>query len=493
MKRAGFLIGILLLAVTNADAFPPGHRTQIPKDQQAIVQQYSLLEPITKEDRILILAPHPDDEVIGCSGVIQKAVAAGASVRIAYLTNGDANQLAFIVYEKRLTFLPGEFVHMGEVRRKEATAAAQILGLNADNLTFFGYPDFGTFTMFQYYWGSKKPYRSLLSRQTKVPYKDNYSFDKSYIPENVLADITSVLLDFQPTRVFVTHPADSNADHRAYCLYFQIALAQVENQIPKPKVYNYLVHCVGWPLPRHYHPDYPLIPPHQLLDSEIVWQRLPLTAAEIEKKHKAVLCNRSQTSSSAFYLLSFVRSNELFGSYPDVVLTPPRAPAVPAIKPQSFWDRTLAFFGISGLITEPKMGMTVGSFKKLAEVKGNVSYAVADSCLLIRIHKDEELNRRMNAMIYLYGFSDRVDFAQMPKITVIARHNKCRVLNKRSRIQADGVGVELKPNEMLVKVPLPLLGNPTIIVSSVKTFSGINSVDMSAFRTIIIEEADSHG
>ena len=75
------------------------------------------LEPIKKTDRILILAPHPDDETIGCAGIIQEAVSKGAEMKVVYLTNGDHNQISFIVYEKRLTLRTGEFIHMGQVRR----------------------------------------------------------------------------------------------------------------------------------------------------------------------------------------------------------------------------------------------------------------------------------------------------------------------------------------------------------------------------------------
>ena len=38
---------------------------------------------------ILIVAPHPDDEVLSSGGLIQKAVKSGKSVHIIYLTNGD--------------------------------------------------------------------------------------------------------------------------------------------------------------------------------------------------------------------------------------------------------------------------------------------------------------------------------------------------------------------------------------------------------------------
>jgi LmbE family N-acetylglucosaminyl deacetylase len=38
--------------------------------------------------RILVLIPHPDDEVVGCAAAISRAVAAGARVFGLYLTTG---------------------------------------------------------------------------------------------------------------------------------------------------------------------------------------------------------------------------------------------------------------------------------------------------------------------------------------------------------------------------------------------------------------------
>ena len=48
--------------------------------------------PVTllPQDRVLVLAPHPDDEVIGCAGVIQRAVAMSLPLRVVFLTYGDA-------------------------------------------------------------------------------------------------------------------------------------------------------------------------------------------------------------------------------------------------------------------------------------------------------------------------------------------------------------------------------------------------------------------
>ena len=117
-------------------------------------QDVKPMQEFTSNDRILILAPHPDDEVMAAGGVIQKALKAKAKIKILFLTNGDHNEPAFIVYEKRLTIRKGEFIHMGQVRRKESLEALKILGLTEKDCVFLGYPDFGTMEILLKYWGA---------------------------------------------------------------------------------------------------------------------------------------------------------------------------------------------------------------------------------------------------------------------------------------------------------------------------------------------------
>src|SRR5205809_8147276 len=40
--------------------------------------------------RLLVLAPHPDDEVLGAAGMIDAAVRRGAAVRVVVATDGEA-------------------------------------------------------------------------------------------------------------------------------------------------------------------------------------------------------------------------------------------------------------------------------------------------------------------------------------------------------------------------------------------------------------------
>lgn len=43
------------------------------------------------EERLLVISPHPDDEVIGCGGLIAKAKDEGSEVLVQYLTVGDTH------------------------------------------------------------------------------------------------------------------------------------------------------------------------------------------------------------------------------------------------------------------------------------------------------------------------------------------------------------------------------------------------------------------
>jgi len=435
------------------------------------------IEPIKKDDRILILAPHPDDEAIGCAGIIQEAVSKGADIKIVYLTNGEHNQIAFIVYEKRLPLRQGEFIHLGEVRRQEAIKAMELLGVNSKNLIFLGYPDFGTFAIFREAWKKGRPYKSILTRISRVPYKDNFSFNAPYKGESVLSDLEKIIKDYKPNKIFVSHPADTNVDHKTFYLFLKVALHDLEKEIPEPKVYSYLIHCVGWPLPRHYHPELRLEPPKQFLDVGIDWSQLQLTPEQINKKHEAVLCYKSQTQSSAFYLLAFVRKNELFGDFPDIELD----------RMQELKEKVASFLGYSNMFADSNPETVAEDLDSLNKNKGRVDYSLKDNNLLIHIYKPKNLNNRFGVQLYLFGYSDKTPFALMPKIRIITKYKKIRLFDGKKMINPEGMDLEFGPKEATLKVPLKILGEPDFILAAVKTFTGVLHADTTGFREISIK------
>ncbi|MFZ5800516.1 MAG: PIG-L deacetylase family protein, partial [Candidatus Omnitrophota bacterium] len=428
----------------------------------------------TKHDRILILAPHPDDEALGCAGIIQKALKAGAALNIVFLTNGDSNQLAFIVYEKRLVFRKGEYLHMGEVRRKESIEAMRILGLPRDKLIFLGYPDFGTMAIFKNYWNSPRPFKSLLTRVSAVPYKEDFSYGKPYIGESILYDLEEVIRRYKPNKIFVSHMADTNSDHRALALFLQVALWDLRKQLdPHLKVYSYLVHHRGWPLPRHFHPQLGLEPPKNMQDAQIPWQVSPLSEEELDKKHQAILAYKSQTNSSAFYLLSFIRKNELFGNFDNIVLREA------SLKDQPVWT------GHPDLLWEEA---NKEDMEEDPGAGGNsqIDYALKDGKIFIKL----TLNKQplmTDILFFFFGYKDSLVFRDMPKLRVKIMGDTVKVSDKRTVIKPEGVYHQTDGKIITVAIPLAMLNNPQSILTSVYASARGVSSEAASWRVIEIK------
>ena len=79
----------------------------------------------------LIIAPHPDDEILGCGAVIQRARNAGRFVYVVIVTDGSASSRSSIIQPNELAAL----------RREEACEACGILGVEAGNIVFLSFSD----------------------------------------------------------------------------------------------------------------------------------------------------------------------------------------------------------------------------------------------------------------------------------------------------------------------------------------------------------------
>jgi len=338
------------------------------------------LPEFSSRDRILILAPHPDDETIATAGVIQRALAAGSRIKVICFTNGDNNELSFIVYEKRLTFRKGIFLHMGMVRATETMQAMGLLGLERNDVNFMGYPDFGTMEILMKYWNTSVPYQSMFPRVRKVSYSNALSAGAPFVGESILADFKTILMAFRPTKIFVSHPADTNRDHQSLYLFLSVALWDLEGKITRPEVFPYLIHVIGWPQPRGRHQGLSLKPPKDLI--ALPWQQLALTEKEIANKEHAIGMFKSQIAYDPPYLYTFARTNELFGNFKQIALE--SSPDENSIK----WHSV-------SIADEPKPN---GSF---------LYYAIVDKTLRIKIALRRKIDKNIGLYINLLGYSKK--------------------------------------------------------------------------------------
>jgi LmbE family N-acetylglucosaminyl deacetylase len=90
------------------------------------------LDDVIGTGTCLILAPHPDDESLGCGGLIAACVAAARSPLVAVLTDGARSHPNSRAY-------PPE--RLRAVRAREVQAAAGHLGLSPDRVVFLNQPD----------------------------------------------------------------------------------------------------------------------------------------------------------------------------------------------------------------------------------------------------------------------------------------------------------------------------------------------------------------
>lgn len=265
--------------------------------------------PLHAGDRLLIIAPHPDDEVLGCGGLIATAVAQGAPVRVAYLTNGDGFTAAAAL-TARATPHADECLQLGRLRQAEARNALQQLGVNPDDAVFLGYPDRGLLPM------AIRPQRVARSHATQasaVPYSDALTPNAPYIAPALIADLRRVIAEFQPTHVFTTHPLDDHEDHTAAALFTAEALrqAQASGELAcSPTLWYYIIHRGDYPLPQGDHPQRLLTPPVGLDDAP--WRLLPLSSDAQRAKRRALQAHQSQYALMTRFLSSFLRQNELF-------------------------------------------------------------------------------------------------------------------------------------------------------------------------------------
>lgn len=126
--------------------------------------------------RIIVFAPHPDDETLGCGGTIARRINEGYEVIVVVITDGRYSFSVVLGIDSDPT--PEE---LKEIRKNETIRATKILGVPKDNLLFLDFED-----------------NTLATHEKEVEEK-----------------IINIMKQYTPEEVYFTYEKDYNYDHQA--------------------------------------------------------------------------------------------------------------------------------------------------------------------------------------------------------------------------------------------------------------------------------------
>ena len=161
--------------------------------------------------RVMVIAPHEDDEINIAGGVIEEYVRYGSRVFLLFVTNGD-------------------YLGKGETRMREALNVAARLGVPEEQVIFLGYGD-GWF-----YDGEKSIYNApedeeVISHGRRwvtygLPEHPAFHEGRSYTRRHLLEDMTEVLDSYRPD-VILCSDYENHVDHISNSLFMEEALCHI--------------------------------------------------------------------------------------------------------------------------------------------------------------------------------------------------------------------------------------------------------------------------
>ncbi len=274
---------------------------------------------VQKETRLLVIAPHCDDEVLGSGGMIHETIAAGGKVLVVLMTNGDGFTVATEEEFHRLFLTREDYVNSGYTRQKETIQALQLLGLPEQQILFLGYPDRGLRAIWTDYWKKDQPYQSNFTGSDHSPYNNSYQQNAPYAGQAVLDNLEQIILTFQPNVIVAPHPADEHPDHAATWAFAAASFAELTStgKIAGAHLYTYLVHRGDFPIPHGYKTNELLSPPRPLYQAQHgKWLTYPINPATEALKEQSIreYVSQIKVPIMSSLLHSFIRRNELFAA-----------------------------------------------------------------------------------------------------------------------------------------------------------------------------------
>jgi N-acetyl-1-D-myo-inositol-2-amino-2-deoxy-alpha-D-glucopyranoside deacetylase len=210
--------------------------------------------------RVLIIAPHPDDDVIATAGLMQKSRAAGGEIRVLFVTDGENNGWPQRALERRLRLLPVDRRRWGALRRSEAEESLVRLGLPRCSAVFLGFPDRKIAALLRC--GDDALQRTLEREMER----------------------------FRPMLIVSPSKLDRHPDHIAIASFAERAAAETSEEATL--FVTYVIHGPG--------------------DPSRLCAEIGLSACEQEHKRAAIACHASQLFLSRRRFLSYASVSERF-------------------------------------------------------------------------------------------------------------------------------------------------------------------------------------
>ncbi len=198
------------------------------------------------EAQVLVIAPHPDDDIILTAGIIYRAHQRSDSVKVVYVTNGDYYNL-----------------DTGYTRQGEAVEGQSHLGIQENQLIFLGYPDGYLFDIYENYVNPGDDFVtpnngiSATYANRGLGHMDYHSYITGtpglYNRASIVGDLADIISNSLPDHIYTTSEFDYHPDHNTTYDLLTLALASVRASHPNysPVVHKTMVHWEedSWPDP----------------------------------------------------------------------------------------------------------------------------------------------------------------------------------------------------------------------------------------------------
>ena len=185
---------------------------------------------------VLVVAPHPDDETLGCGGAIALLRSLNCDVRVLVISNGTLSHPNSQKYPA---------AKLQDLREKESLEALMLLGVSSDNVTFLQLQDGSVCTQY----------------------------------EKAIANCANYLAELTPQIIFLPWRYDPHPDHQASWKLIHTALVNLSQ---KARIIEYPI----WDWDSKQRGNLPT-------STNVTAWRLNISAV-LELKQQAIACYRSQ-------------------------------------------------------------------------------------------------------------------------------------------------------------------------------------------------------